>query len=101
VIASHPLALGAIAAVLAFFGPTWNAVVDGYRISITPDHLQGRVSSADNLLAFSAIPLAPLVAGLLLEATGGDVTLVSLGALMLALAVVGTLSRSLRVPLSA
>jgi MFS family permease len=101
VIASHPLALGAIAAVIAFFGPTWNAVVDGYRISIVPDHLQGRVSSVDNLMAFSAIPLAPLVAGLLLEATSGDVTLIALGAVMLTLAVVGTVSRSLRVPLPA
>jgi predicted MFS family arabinose efflux permease len=101
VIASHPLALGGIAAVIAFFGPTWNAVVDGYRISIVPDHLQGRVSSVDNLMAFSAIPLAPLVAGLLLEATSGDVTLIALGAVMLALAVVGTVSRSLRVPLPA
>jgi predicted MFS family arabinose efflux permease len=101
VIASHPIALGAIAAVIAFFGPTWNAVVDGYRISIVPDHLQGRVSSVDNLMAFSAIPLAPLVAGLLLEATSGDVTLIALGAVMLTLAVVGTVSRSLRVPLPA
>jgi predicted MFS family arabinose efflux permease len=100
-IASHPLALGGIAAVIAFFGPTWNAVVDGYRISIVPDHLQGRVSSVDNLMAFSAIPLAPLVAGLLLEATSGDVTLIALGAVMLTLAVVGTVSRSLRVPLPA
>jgi MFS family permease len=101
VIASHPLVLGAIAAVFAFFGPTWNAIVDGYRISIVPDRLQGRVNSADNLMAFSALPLAPLVAGLLLEAGGGDVTLVVLGSVMLALAVLGTLSRSLRVPLPA
>jgi hypothetical protein len=101
VIAVHPLVLGAVAAVFAFFGPTWNAVVDGYRMSIVPDRLQGRVSSADNLMSFSALPLAPLVAGLLLEATGGDATLLVLGALMLALAVVGTLSRSLRVPLPA
>jgi MFS family permease len=100
-IASHPLAYGAIAAVIAFFGPTWNAVVDGYRISIVPDHLQGRVSSVDNLMAFSAIPLAPLVAGLLLEGTSGDWTLIVLGTVMLTLAVLGTVSRSLRVPLPA
>lgn len=99
VAASHPLVLGAIFGVMVFFGPTWNAVVDGYRISITPDHLQGRVSSADNVLAFSAIPLAPLVSGLLLEAVGGDATLLALGAFIAILATVGTLSRSLRVPL--
>lgn len=98
---SQPLAYGAIAAVIAFFGPTWNAVVDGYRISIVPDHLQGRVSSVDNLLAFSAIPLAPLVAGLLLEGIGGDGTLIVLGTVMLTFAVIGTISRSLRVPLPA
>ena len=101
VIVSHPLAYGAIFAVLAFFGPTWNAVVDGYRIRIVPDHLQGRVSSVDNLLAFSALPLAPLLAGLLIEGIGGDETLIVLGAVMLVLAVVGTVSRALRVPLPA
>jgi MFS family permease len=101
VIASHPLVLGAIFAVFAFFGPTWNAVVDGYRISIVPDHLQGRVSSVDNLMAFSALPLAPLIAGLLIETIGGDGTLLALGAVMLVFAVVGTVSRALRVPLPA
>jgi predicted MFS family arabinose efflux permease len=100
-VAPHALALGAIVALIAFIGPTWNAVVDGYRISIVPDRLQGRVSSVDALLAFSAIPLAPLVGGVLIEAIGGRATLLAFGALMLAVAVTGTASRGLRIPAEA
>jgi MFS family permease len=100
-VAPHALALGTIVALVSFIGPTWNAVVDGYRISIVPDRLQGRVSSVDALLAFSAIPLAPLVAGVLIEAIGGRATLLAFGALMLAVAVTGTASRGLQMPAEA
>jgi predicted MFS family arabinose efflux permease len=100
VLTSHPIAWGVIFAVLVFLGPTWNAIVDGYRISITPDRLQGRVSSADNLIAFSAIPLGPLIAGVLLETFSGDTALLALGCFMLAIAVIGNMSRSLRGPLT-
>jgi MFS family permease len=100
-VAPHALALGAIVAIVTFIGPTWNAVVDGYRISIVPDRLQGRVSSVDALLAFSAIPLAPLVGGVLIEAIGGRATLLAFGALMLAVAITGTASRGLRIPAEA
>ncbi|HYY64206.1 MAG TPA: MFS transporter [Gaiellaceae bacterium] len=100
-VAPHALALGTIVALVSFIGPTWNAVVDGYRISIVPDRLQGRVSSVDALLAFSAIPLAPLVAGVLIEAIGGTKTLLAFGALMLAVAVTGSASRGLQMPAEA
>jgi predicted MFS family arabinose efflux permease len=96
---SHPIALGAIFAVMHFFGPVWNSVVDGFRISIVPDRLQGRVASADNLIAFSAIPLGPLAAGLLIERLDGDTTLVVLGAFMVIVAAAGTAAQSLRLPL--
>jgi MFS family permease len=94
---SEPIALGAIFAAMQFFGPVWNTVVDGYRISIVPDELQGRVASADNLMAFSALPLGPLVAGVLIERFGGDATLLALGAFMVVVAAAGTSARSLRV----
>jgi MFS family permease len=93
---THPLALGAIFAVFHFCFPVWNSVVDGYRIAIVPDRLQGRVASADNLIAFSAIPLGPLASGFLIELLGGDATLLILGTFMLIVAVAGTTARSLR-----
>lgn len=92
----HPLVIGALLGVLSFLGPTWNAVVDGYRISIVPDELQGRVASVDHLVAFGGAALGPLVAGVLLETIGGSGTFLGVAALMLALAVVGVLARSLR-----
>jgi predicted MFS family arabinose efflux permease len=63
VVAPHPLVIGALLGALSFFGPTWNAVVDGYRISIIPDSLIGRAQSFDSLVAFGTASLGPLVAG--------------------------------------
>ena len=95
-VAPRALALGALLAILGFVGPTWNAVVDGYRIMIVPDRLQGRVSSVDALLAFSAIPLAPLVGGFLIDGVGGASAILIFGGLMLLVAVAGTASPALR-----
>lgn len=96
VVAPHPLVIGALLGALSFFGPTWNAVVDGYRISIIPDALIGRAQSFDSLVAFGTASLGPLIAGFLLEAIGGDGTFLFLAGIMLVLAVVATLARALR-----
>ncbi|MBA3734697.1 MAG: MFS transporter [Actinobacteria bacterium] len=49
-----------------FFNPTVNAMVIGYRVAIVPDRLQGRVNSVARSMALLAMPLGPVVAGLLL-----------------------------------
>jgi MFS family permease len=90
------VALGAVFAVLMFFGPLWNAVVDGYRISIVPDRLQGRITSVDALFAFGPVPLGPLVAGVLLESVGSTSSVFTFGAIMLVVAVIGSTSPALR-----
>ena len=95
VAAPHPIAIGALLGVLAFLGPTWNAVVHGYRISIVPDALLGRVESVDSLVAFGSASLGPLVAGFLLDWIGGDGTFLVLAGIMLALAVAATFARAL------
>ena len=92
----EPLALGGLFAVMLFFGPVWNATIDGYRIAIVPDRLQGRVSSVASLFSFAAIPLGPLLAGLLIDAAGGSATIAAFGAWIAIVAVAGSLSRSLR-----
>jgi predicted MFS family arabinose efflux permease len=94
--APDALVIGALLSALSFFGPTWNAVVDGYRISIIPDALIGRAQSFDSLVAFGTASLGPLIAGVLLEVIGGDGTFLVLAAFMLVLAIVSSLTGALR-----
>jgi MFS family permease len=94
--APGPYVLLACTLPIAFFSPSLNSVVIGYRTAITPDHLVGRVSSVARNLAQLAAPLGPLVAGLLLAAYSPRVTFLVLGSIALALAVWTTLSPSIR-----
>ena len=93
-----PYVLFACVLPIAFLAPALNAVVIGYRTAVTPDHLIGRVSSVARNIALLAQPLGPLVAGLLLGAYSGRVTILVLGGICVALAVVSTLSPSIRNP---
>ncbi len=95
-IAPNPYVVGGVLALMAFVGPAWNVVVGAYQLAITPDRLLARVSSAETLVAYGAIPLGSLVAGFLLEAVGTTPATLVLAAGMLALAVVATGSRAIR-----
>ena len=79
-----------------FFGPTLNAMIIGYRVAMVPDRLQGRVNSVARSLALVALPLGPVVAGVLLGAFSPRVTVLFLLLWLLALAVVTTASRTIR-----
>jgi MFS family permease len=93
-----PLVLGALFGLWVFFGPLWDAIVVGYRLSIVPDQLQGRVESVGTMIAFGGAALGPLAAGAAFGAFGPRATIALIGAWTLALALVGSLSRSLRLP---
>lgn len=95
-LAPGPYVLLACTLPIAFFSPSLNSVVIGYRTAITPDHLVGRVSSVARNLAQLAAPLGPLVAGLLLGAYTPRVTMLVLGGMALALAVWTSASPSIR-----
>jgi hypothetical protein len=43
-----------------------------YRLSITPEHLQGRVNSAFRFLSYGSEPLGAAIGGLLLVQLGGQ-----------------------------
>ncbi|MGH3881674.1 MAG: MFS transporter [Actinophytocola sp.] len=86
-----PLALGAAAGAGAAIGPAFNVVVNAYRYALAPDHLQARTQSAGRMIAWGTIPLAPLVAGVLLAAIGSTGTLLVLAAFMGAVALVASL----------
>jgi MFS family permease len=89
----------ALLAVIVPFGiaaPITDSVVDGYRIAMTPDRLLGRVEAARTTIAQAALPLGPLVAGLLLEHFSPRITIAVFAAFALSLFAWGALSSAIR-----
>ena len=66
-VAPSLILVGFMSFIQGLAGPLWNVAQLSYRISITPDQLQGRVNSVFRLLIFAAYPLGSMVSGLLLE----------------------------------
>jgi MFS family permease len=93
---NHPLAMAAAATAAKFLVPAGNAGMASYRITITPPALVGRVQATTQFVSMLAMPLAPLLGGLLLELAGGRQAVLVLGALTGAVALVPTLSRAVR-----
>ena len=91
-----PLALGALAGAAAFAGPVFNVVLASYRYLMAPDRLQARTMSSARLIAWGTIPLATLLAGVLLQAVGSAVTLLALGGIMVTIAAAATASGIVR-----
>lgn len=95
-ITENPYVLGALYAVMAFVGPAWNVVIGAYQLSITPDRLLARVSSAETLVAYGAIPLGSLAGGLLVESLGGGTAIAALAGWMGFLAIAAVAAPSIR-----
>lgn len=91
-----PLWLGVAAGAGQLIGPLFNVTVQAYRYALVPDRLQARTQSAARLIAWGPIPLAPLVAGILLAGTGSTGTLVALTGVMVLVAATATISRTVR-----
>jgi MFS family permease len=95
-VAPNIVALGVITAGLFFTGPIYNAVQFGYRVSIIPDALQGRVNSAFRLLAFGFMPLGAALSGILLQSVGATATILIFSAVTLLLALAATINSGVR-----
>ena len=67
-----------------------------YRLSVIPDHLQGRVNSVFRLIAFGGQPLSLAVSGLLLQNLGAVATIWLITAPQALLVLGTTLGGSLR-----
>jgi MFS family permease len=76
--------------------PSTDSVVRSYELSMTPDHILGRVEGVRGTIALLMAPLGPLVAGFLLDATTDRVAIAVFAAFGLALALWGTLSPAIR-----
>ncbi|GCE28852.1 MFS transporter [Dictyobacter alpinus] len=67
--------------------PLYGVIVVSYRLSLTPDHLQGRVNSAFRFLTYGSEPLGTALGGLLLIPLGvrGILTAIAIGLLVCAI----------------
>jgi len=93
---NHPVVVGLSLGLGLLLNPAANAGGSSYRIAHTPAHLQGRAQSASQFLTLSVVWLAPLLGGALLAAVGGPATIAVLGGLVAAVALIPTLTRSIR-----
>lgn len=93
---NQPLVVAAALGAGMLLNPAGNAGIGSYRIAVTPPELLGRVQSTTQFVVMSAMPLAPVLAGLLLSTIGGAAAVAVLGLLTAAVAVIPTLSASVR-----
>lgn len=93
---SSPAVACACTFLFMLLNPVGNAGIGSYRMAVTPDRLQGRVSSASQFASMSIMPLSPILGGWLLDQHGGDTSMVVLVTASALLAVLLTSSRSIR-----
>lgn len=96
IVAPNPFVLGAVFGLLAPANPIYNAVQLGYRLSVIPDALQGRVNSAIRLIAWGVIPLGVSLSGVLIEWIGARPTVAAFACWMAILALVVALHPGIR-----
>jgi len=66
--------------VLALMWPIYGVILVSYRLSLTPDSLQGRVNSAFRFLSYGSEPLGAALGGVLLVPLGPRVVLALIAA---------------------
>ncbi len=85
--------IGALLAVGIFLLPANNSGISAYLVTIVPDRLQGRVNAAGGFVAEGVVPLAPVLAGLLVGSVGGE-TATIVGAVLITASLVPLLASS-------
>jgi hypothetical protein len=90
------LILGLVLAVLEAAEMTYGVLQVSRRITLIPEHLQGRANSAFRLLSYGAEPLGAAAAGVLLSAAGLHITVGAFAVLLAALALAASLDRVVR-----
>lgn len=93
---TNGLLLGLLLAGMAFFAPTANTAVSTYQLLTTPDRLRGRLSGIIGLVSGVSAALGPLAGGLTMEWAGPRWAIVAAAAGTAVIAVVATLSPTLR-----
>jgi predicted MFS family arabinose efflux permease len=89
-------AMGGLFAVMFLLGPTGNAAVVSRQLTLTPDELQGRVSSARGLLAGLAGPVGLGLTGVGVDHLGAPLTVAVLTGWLSLMLCVAAGSRAVR-----
>jgi MFS family permease len=97
-LADNAILIGLIMAAAIVITPVTNSIVVGYRVALTPDHLQGRVQAAQTLISFSVGWLGPLAIGLLFQLAGPTATILVLTGWAMLLTLVAVSSAAFRHP---
>jgi len=93
---SSPAAVGGIVALGLFLVPAGNAGIGAYRVAVTRPEELGRVQSVMQFVSMFTMPLAAVLAGALLTLLGARGATYALGAAIAAIALIPTLSHSVR-----
>lgn len=93
---NHPVAMASAASIGLFLNPAGNAGIGSYRMAITPPDLLGRVQSAMQFVSMLAMPLAPILAGGLLELVGGRDAVLALAGITALTALIPTFAPVVR-----
>jgi predicted MFS family arabinose efflux permease len=91
---AYVLAASILPAALAI--PATDSVVVSHRLTITPDHLVGRVESVRSTIALALAPLGTLGAGFLLDTLPARIALLPFAAVAIVLPIWAAMSRPLR-----
>lgn len=92
----HPAVVALALSVGIFLNPAGNAGIGAYRVAVTPRELLGRSQATMSFVSMSVMPLAPVLAGVLLSTLGGAGAVAALVVACALTALVPTLSRSVR-----
>ncbi|EPJ35804.1 putative Macrolide efflux protein A [Streptomyces afghaniensis 772] len=92
----QPVLIGSLFAGMSFAGALLNVAAGVYQVQITPDEMQGRVTSVFALIGSGMNSAGALVGGLLLAAFGTTPTVTAVAAAMAAMALVAVLSPVIR-----
>ncbi|MFE5584140.1 MFS transporter [Kitasatospora sp. NPDC056531] len=95
-LAPNPLLLAVVAAGESLVAPVYAVAMNTHQLSITPDELRGRVTSAVSTLTTGALSIGTLAGGALIGALGAKPLVWLCGAWLLALALLTTANRAVR-----
>lgn len=95
-VAPNPFALGVVNGAGFITVSVFMVTLFSYRLSVIPDHLQGRVNSVYKLIAFGIEPISMALTGALLQLFGPVTTLLIIFTPQVGLAIVATLNPHLR-----
>jgi MFS family permease len=95
-LAPNPLLLAVVAAGESLVAPVYAVAMTTHQLSITPDELRGRVTSAVSTLTTGALSIGTLAGGELIGALGAKPLVWLCGAWLLALALLTTANRAVR-----